>query len=1109
MTNLKVIVRIRPLSQRETKLHSTSVVDVINQNTLAVTNLKVSEQNAGDSRERTRRFSFDYCFDEDVLQDQVFTVVEKEVKTAIESRYHSCVLAYGQSSSGKTHTMMGNFDEPGLIPRFCQNLFTYLEEFSLTSCGSLQCGVSYLEIYNEKVHDLLVSSEDSHHFKSNSLRIREHPRKGPYVQGLTKRTADNPATILKWLHVGNANRRVSATLTNPNSSRSHSVFTLTYGEGVQLHLIDLAGSERAGNNYQNVCTLKEGATINKSLVAFGNVISTLADHSAKALQNRRKRFVPYRDSVLTWLLKDTLGGNSKTTMIATISPSNASYNETINTLRFGQRAKRILSRPVVIDDPKERTIRELRAEILKLKEILAKIQDSKLFIHPPDLSTNLENAVNNSDSAIVKDNPVHVSTLIEQEEEESIDSVSRSVIKPTYATRETLLPVMNVTSAVKSEKRQLPKIRRTYSVETDIMNAKTSRAYGSQEVISSTSKEKPKRLSQPSLLHKRSLEKSTSLRSSLLKKSVDNLPKKVEKGVVTEEKGPQKSDLVKKPTVQPRAKIVAAVTSRLYGTSKKKEAGTETEEIKSPSEDVPKELTICTNARLRLQELTQKALKAHRRRSVETQTDLYPVMRVKEISTDVDDLRFALAEVRDIEVATMDIEMKDASVECGFETFRDGTENNNFVVTRSCGTQSETSCETQKAREQQNSAVSFTKYLQSIKEPAIEIVNPAHGGPIYTNTVNINVSHNYIGRQRLSDIASDDSLDDNNQAGSVNLPTPDIISNHNSLEHGNVNPSPEPLQASLLREKYASYETTSESSYSCQYFNSSILPMCAANCVIETNSLENLSSINITPSYGPQQQTSPQTFTHQCHYICEPHFEMAYASMGNVPPLCTSTCYQPKVLKAPERKRRYSRAVDTDEDQQIKFSPKENDRVLNALSKFMEEATDLLKNLSKAAIKFQSEQSYDVQLTVNDISALPNWNDHTTSYDFSAQATAVEEASSQTTPRACHDVSANTETPFQIPVNEYEALVKDSCDKLEEYISKIERKRPLLCTLQSTEESEDYSLNSQGTSSDYGSLPRHSIRKTSSFPSDYLKQLTLLRQHIVDSTRDSEVKLKQ
>ncbi|KAK5647645.1 hypothetical protein RI129_002537 [Pyrocoelia pectoralis] len=1116
MTNLKVIVRIRPLSHRETNSHSTSVVDIINENTLALTNIKVPEQNAGDSRERIRRFTFDYCFNDNILQDQVFTVLEKEVKNAMKSRYHSCILAYGQSSSGKTHTMMGNLEEPGLIPRFCQNLFIYLEEFSLKSCDRLQCAVSYLEIYNEKVHDLLVSNEGIHNFKSSNLRIREHPKKGPYVQGLTKRTAYSPESILAWLQIGNANRRVSATLTNPNSSRSHSVFTLTYGEGVQLHLVDLAGSERAGNNYQNVCTLKEGATINKSLVAFGNVISTLADHSLKAQKNPRKRFVPYRDSVLTWLLKDTLGGNSQTTMIATISPSNTSYNETINTLRFGQRAKKIISRPVVIDDPKERTIRELRTEIIKLREILAQIQDSKLFIHQPDLSNNLENVAENSvKTAIVVDNSlksnVNVLSVTQQEEDvvTSISDISTYDKQPIYTTQETLLPVMNVTSAVQSEKRQLPKIRRTYSIEAEIMNAKTRRPYGSQEVISSTSKDKPKRLSQPSLLNKRVLEK----QNSLVKKSTDNIPKKVEKGTVTEEKGPQKNELVKKSGVQPRSKIVAAVTSRLYGISKKKEAGTETEEIKSPSEEVPKELTICTNARMRLQELTQKALRAHKRKTVETQTDLYPVMRVKEMSTDVDDLKVALAEVKDAEVATVGIEMKDVSIECALETFKESKENNNaFVVTRSCGTQSsENSCEPQKPREPQSSTVSFTKYLQSAREPTVEIVNPANGGPIYTNTVNINVSHNYINRQRLSDIASDDSLDDSTQTHNVNLPTPDIISNHNSLEHGNVNTSPEPLHVNLLREKYASYETTSLESHSCQDFNSASPHVCVADCIIVTNS-QNLYSVCVTPTYAPQIHKSPVRFKEQCHPFHESHHEIAYATIVETLPLCTPHWYEPKVLKAPERRRKHCKAIKTDVNTS-KFSSTDNDRVLNALSKFMEEATDLIKNLSKAAINLQYEQSYDLQLTVNDISGLPTCSDNTTSYDFCAQTNVLEEASSQTIPNTCQDASANTETPFQLPVNEYEALVRNSCDKLEEYINKIERKGPPLCVTQSTEEPEDYSLNSHGTSSDYGSLPRHSIRRTTNcFPSDYLKQLTLLRQQIVVSTRDDlvgEPKVKQ
>lgn len=198
-----------------------------------------------------------------------------------------------------------------------------------------------------------------------------------FVAGLKTTTVKTIEELLTLIKKGENIRRVASTLTNSLSSRSHSVLTITYnfydnyGKTSQsrLYLVDLAGSERASSVQNSTCRLKEGANINRSLVALGNVITALADNSI--VKHGIARFIPYRDSILTWLLKETLGGNSNTFMVAAVSPSSSCYSETVNTLRFGQRAKHIVNEPTINEDPTARIIRELREEVARLKQLIA------------------------------------------------------------------------------------------------------------------------------------------------------------------------------------------------------------------------------------------------------------------------------------------------------------------------------------------------------------------------------------------------------------------------------------------------------------------------------------------------------------------------------------------------------------------------------------------------------------------------------------------------------------------------------------------------------------------------------------------------------------------
>ncbi|XP_019580951.2 stAR-related lipid transfer protein 9 isoform X3 [Rhinolophus sinicus] len=412
MANVRVAVRVRPLSQRETKEGGRIIVEVDGK-VAKIRNLKVDSRSDGfgDSREKVVAFGFDYCYwsvnPEDpcyASQDVVFQDLGTEVLSGAAQGYNICLFAYGQTGSGKTYTMLGTPASVGLTPRICEGLFLR-EEDCAPLPSSYRIKVSFLEIYNERVRDLLKQSDQK---KSYTLRVREHPEMGPYVQGLSQHVVTNYKQVIQLLEEGIANRITAATHVHEASSRSHAIFTIHYTQAIlennlpseiasKINLVDLAGSERADPSY---CKdrITEGANINKSLVTLGIVISTLAQNSqvfssCQSLNSvtsdggdsgipsspgassgggpsRRQSYIPYRDSVLTWLLKDSLGGNSKTIMVATVSPAHTSYSETMSTLRYASNAKNIINKPRVNEDANVKLIRELREEIRRLKAML-------------------------------------------------------------------------------------------------------------------------------------------------------------------------------------------------------------------------------------------------------------------------------------------------------------------------------------------------------------------------------------------------------------------------------------------------------------------------------------------------------------------------------------------------------------------------------------------------------------------------------------------------------------------------------------------------------------------------------------------------------------------
>ncbi|XP_067297025.1 kinesin-like protein KIF16B isoform X5 [Pseudorasbora parva] len=407
MASVRVAVRVRPMNRREKDLSAKCIIEMEGNKT-TITNLKIPDGVTGDSvRERAKTFTYDFSYDSSdckntsfVSQEKVFKDLGTDVLKSAFEGYNACIFAYGQTGSGKSHTMMGIPGDLGLIPRICEGLFSRISGMTRRDEASFRTEVSYLEIYNERVRDLLRRKLA----KTYNLRVREHPKEGPYVEDLSKHLVQNYSDVEELMEAGNINRTTASTGMNDASSRSHAIFTINFTQAKfdaempsetvsKIHLVDLAGSERADATGATGVRLKEGGNINKSLVTLGNVISALADLSQEGGNSHLKKkqvFVPYRDSVLTWLLKDSLGGNSKTIMIATVSPADINYGETLSTLRYANRAKNIINKPTINEDSNVRLIRELRAEIARLKALLAQGTQIALLDSPTALSMEEE-----------------------------------------------------------------------------------------------------------------------------------------------------------------------------------------------------------------------------------------------------------------------------------------------------------------------------------------------------------------------------------------------------------------------------------------------------------------------------------------------------------------------------------------------------------------------------------------------------------------------------------------------------------------------------------------------------------------------------------------------
>ncbi|KAI7793849.1 kinesin-like protein KIF1C [Triplophysa rosa] len=374
--SVKVAVRVRPFNTRENS-HDAKCVIQMQENTTCIWNPK-------QPKEAAKNFTFDYSYwshttEDDpafVSQRQVYLDIGEEMLLHAFEGYNVCIFAYGQTGAGKSYTMMGKQErgQHGIIPQMCEDLFKRMCENTDPEL-SYSVEVSFMEIYCERVRDLLNPKS------KGALRVREHPIMGPYVEDLSKLAVTSYDDIRDLMDSGNKARTVAATNMNETSSRSHAVFTIIFTQHRQDHLtnlqtekvskvslVDLAGSERADSSGAKGMRLKEGANINKSLTTLGKVISALAEMQTS--KRKKSDFIPYRDSVLTWILKENLGGNSRTAMIAALSPADINYEETLSTLRYADRAKQIRCNAVINEDPNARLIRELKEEVSRLRDLL-------------------------------------------------------------------------------------------------------------------------------------------------------------------------------------------------------------------------------------------------------------------------------------------------------------------------------------------------------------------------------------------------------------------------------------------------------------------------------------------------------------------------------------------------------------------------------------------------------------------------------------------------------------------------------------------------------------------------------------------------------------------
>ncbi|KAK0396631.1 hypothetical protein QR680_001793 [Steinernema hermaphroditum] len=417
---LTVAVRLRPLNEQEKARRAFQCVySLDSQRVLLVDPEKFENNVLRQNRQHERQFSYDAAFAPNASHEEVHAATTAPLIDFVVSGFNATVFAYGATGAGKTYTMIGTKENPGLMTLLTKSLYEKINPDEYTVY------LSYLEVYNEVIRDLLNPS-------AGFLELLEDDKGNVQVPGLSRVKAPNTSKIMQILQEGNSRRTQEATAANKSSSRSHALLQVTlYKNAVQhgkLFLIDLAGSERASQTLNKGKRLKEGAAINRSLLALGNVINSLSS-------GNKGRYVNYRDSKLTRLLKDSLGGNSKTCMIAHVTSSSTNYEETYNTLVYANRAKNITTRivrnrPASADQVYSEAMREMQRENQRRATLTQ--TSSSHQIHDKSLGENKANGGAFSKGGIVfnsqiriKSNPKKFSSLFNSLKEQYLTIIEK------------------------------------------------------------------------------------------------------------------------------------------------------------------------------------------------------------------------------------------------------------------------------------------------------------------------------------------------------------------------------------------------------------------------------------------------------------------------------------------------------------------------------------------------------------------------------------------------------------------------------------------------------------------------------------------------------------
>ena len=526
--NLKVAIRVRPPLPREIEknlpFRAITLISKENHTCSLVEYLGGELDEAKRQLEwisnpklfQLHRFTFDEVFDIGTSQEEIFNISAKPAVNSILEGYNSTIFAYGQTGTGKTFTMEGftynNMDKTrGIIPRTIESIFSYIEKNSNKNTKFI-IRAAYLQIYNEMISDLLKPENTN-----KNLSIREDKQKGLYVDNLSEWAVRGPSDIYTLLEQGATSREVSNTFMNDVSSRSHAVFMITVEQLInikkgkqitkigKLNLVDLAGSERTRITGATGKQLQESIKINKSLSALGNVINALTD-------TKERKHVPYRDSKLTRLLEDSLGGNCKTTMIATISPAHCSFNESLSTLNFAKRAKNIKNRPVINEDIDHNGL--IHQYENELKKIRKELEEKNKIIELNEEILKLKNREEKEKiDAIKAYEQTSRQLLIEREEKQKLETkielMNLQMIKGGEKIEETpqfknklqemekdfekrILEIKKEKEQIEDSKSQVEAYNKLLYQQRDIMNSLSINLNEKEEIINELTKEKNK-----------------------------------------------------------------------------------------------------------------------------------------------------------------------------------------------------------------------------------------------------------------------------------------------------------------------------------------------------------------------------------------------------------------------------------------------------------------------------------------------------------------------------------------------------------------------------------------------------------------------------------------